>query len=309
VAPTVAPTLAPTLAPTVAPTLAPTLAPTVAPTVASTLAPTVVPSAVPSVAPSIAVTNDLLAKIKEAGVIRVSIEPNYAPYSMQNPDGSFTGFNVDVATEIAKRLGVTVQFEIPSFDLVVAGGWNDRWEMSVGSVTITESRKEVLDFTRPYAYNPAQFAATTASGITTVDGFANQKICVGAATTYQQWLEGSLVLVDAPPPATPPAVATAFPLDTDQVCAQNVQSGRADFTGWLSSADTVEDAIKNGTPMVEVGDPVFFESLGVAFDNTVPDNDSLVASVDAIIGEMRDDGTLLTLSKKWFDGKDRVTAQ
>ena len=101
----------------------------------------------------------------------------------------------------------------------------------------------------------------------------------------------------------------AFPLDTDQVCAQNVQSGRADFTGWLSSADTVEDAIKNGTPMVEVGDPVFFESLGVAFDNTVADNDSMVAAVDKIVGEMRDDGTLLTLSQKWFDGKDRVTAQ
>jgi len=298
------PTAAPTPVPS--PTAAPTPVPS--PTAAPTPVPSVVSSAAPSVAPSIAVTNDLLAKIKDAGVIRVSIEPNYAPYSMQNPDGSFTGFNVDVATEIAKRLGVTVQFEIPSFDLVVAGGWNDRWDMSVGSVTITEARKNVLDFTRPYAYNPAQFAATTASGITTVDGFANQKICVGAATTYQQWLEGTLALVDAPAPATPPVGATAFPLDTDQVCAQNVQSGRADFTGWLSSADTVEDAIKNGTPMVEVGDPVFFESLGVAFDNTVPDNTSLVASVDKIIGEMRDDGTLLTLSKKWFDGKDRVTA-
>ena len=47
----------------------------------------------------------------------------------------------------------------------------------------------------------------------------------------------------------------------------------------------------------------------VAFDNTVADNESMVAAVDAIIGEMRDDGTLLTLSQKWFDGKDRVTAQ
>ena len=157
----------------------------------------------------------------------------------------------------------TVQFEIPSFDLVVAGGWNDRWDMSVGSVTITKDRQKVLDFTRPYAYNPAEFAATTASGITTIDGLAGQKICVGAATTYQQWLEGTLVLVDAPQPATPPAGATAFPLETDQVCAQSVQSGRADFTGWLSSADTIDDAIKNGTPMVIVGDPVFYESLGV----------------------------------------------
>jgi ABC-type amino acid transport substrate-binding protein len=93
------------------------------------------------------------------------------------------------------------------------------------------------------------------------------------------------------------------------LCAQNVQSGRADFTGWLSSADTVEDAIAKGTPMVLVGDPVFYESLGVAFDNTVADNDSLVAAVDTIIGQMRDDGTLLMLSVKWFNGKDRVSGQ
>ena len=109
-------------------------------------------------------------------------------------------------------------------------------------------------------------------------------------------------------PPTPPAGATAFPLTTDQDCAQSVQSGRSDFTGWLSSADTVEAAIAAGTPMVLVGDPVFYESLGVAFDNTVADNDSLVAAVDRIIGEMRADGTLLALSQQWFAGKDRVTA-
>ena len=80
---------------------------------------------------------------------------------MQNPDGTFEGFNVDVANEIAKRLGCHVQFETPSFDLVVAGGWNDRWDISVGSVTITDERKTVLDFTQPYDYKPAQLAATT----------------------------------------------------------------------------------------------------------------------------------------------------
>ena len=74
-------------------------------------------------------------------------------------------------------------------------------------------------------------------------------------------------------------------------------------------ADTIEQALASGIAMTEVGDPVFYESLGVAFDNTVADNDSLVAAVDAIIGEMHEDGTLLTLSQKWFAGKDRVTAQ
>jgi ABC-type amino acid transport substrate-binding protein len=61
--------------------------------------------------------------------------------------------------------------------------------------------------------------------------------------------------------------------------------------------------------MVTLGDPVFYESLGVGFDNTVEDNDSLVAAVDAIIGGMRDDGTLLELSQQWFNGLDLVSGQ
>lgn len=261
-------------------------------------------------APAASITPDgLYQRILDKGQLRVSIELNYAPYSFQNADGSYDGFNVDVATEIATRLGVDVAFEVPSFDLVVAGSWNDRWDMSVGSVTITAPRKEVLDFTRPYAYNPAQIAVTTASGITSLDQLAGQPICVGAATTYQQWIEGTLVLVDAPEPTPPPAGATAFPLETDQLCAQSVQSGRPEFQAWLSSSEAVAAAIEAGTPMVALGDPVFYESLGVGFDNTVADNDSLVAAVDAIIGEMRDDGTLLALSQEWFNGLDLVSGQ
>ena len=51
---------------------------------------------------------------------------------------------------------------------------------------------------------------------------------------------------------------------------------------------------------MKVGDPVFYEPLAVAFDKTVEDNDSLVAAVDAIVGEMHADGTLSELSQKWF---------
>ncbi|MFN8520827.1 MAG: transporter substrate-binding domain-containing protein [Chloroflexota bacterium] len=291
-----------------APSIAPSLAPSIAPSVAPSIAPSIAPSLAPSIAPSVAPSNDLLARIKEKGVIRVSIEPQYPPYSFQKPDETFDGFNVDVANEIAKRLGVTAAFEIPSFDLVVAGSWNDQWDMSVGAVTITDPRKEVLDFTQPYAYSPAQMAVTNASGITTLDGLAGQTVCVGAATTYQQWIEGTLSLVDAPPPAVPPAGATTFPLPTDTDCILPVQSGTANFQGWLTSADTLEPALASGIPMTAVGDPVFYESLGIAFDKTVADNEALVAAVDAIVGEMHQDGTLLTLSEKWFNGKDRVTA-
>jgi polar amino acid transport system substrate-binding protein len=245
-------------------------------------------------------SGDMLQKIKSAGVIRVNTDPNYAPQSFQRPDGTFEGFDIDVANEIAKRLGVKTTFTTNSFDIMQAGSWNDRWDISVGSTTITTPRKTVLDFTQPYYYTPAQMAALTSSGITSLDGLAGKKVCVGTTTTYQAWLEGTLKLENAPPPATPPSGATAFPLETDQLCPQAVTSGRKDFDGWLSSSTTVADAIAANTPIVTVGDPVFYESLAVAFDKSAAGHASLQTEVDKIIGDMHTDGTLSALSMKWF---------
>ncbi|HET6379617.1 MAG TPA: transporter substrate-binding domain-containing protein [candidate division Zixibacteria bacterium] len=101
-----------------------------------------------------------LADICEAGTIVVSTDPAYPPQSFLNEEtGEYEGFDIDVAKEIAERLGVDIEFTDPTFDAVVAGNWGGRWDMSVGSVTVTAERQEVLDFTRPYYFTPAQMAA------------------------------------------------------------------------------------------------------------------------------------------------------
>ena len=104
-------------------------------------------------------TDGHLAAVCEAGVIVVSTDPAYPPQSFLNEEtGEYEGFDIDVATEVAARLGVTVEFTDPSFDAVVAGNWGGRWDMSVGSVTVTQERMEVLDFTQAYYYTPAQIS-------------------------------------------------------------------------------------------------------------------------------------------------------
>lgn len=263
-------------------------------------------SAAPSAAGSGAAgdPNDLLAKIKTAGVIRVGTDPAYPPQSELKPDGTFEGFDIDVANEIGKRLGVTVKFDTPDFTVVEAGKWAGRFDISVGSVTITEARLQVLDFTEPYYFTPAQTTATKASGITTLDGLAGKTICVGAGTTYFQWLGGTLKLGDGSALAPVPTGAKATTLKTDKDCALSAQSGRHDFEGWLSSSTTVADAIKGGAPFVLVGDPVFFEPLAIATDKAGPAHAELQAALDKIIKDLHTDGTLTTFSKKWFGGQD-----
>jgi polar amino acid transport system substrate-binding protein len=255
-----------------------------------------------------AAEQDMLARIQDNGVIRVATDPAYPPQSELLPDGTFEGFDIDVANEIAERLGVTAEFVTPDFAEVEAGGWADRWDISVGSMTVTAGREEVLDFTQAYYYTPAQMGATTESGITDLAGLSGNTVCTGESTTYQFWLEGTLELAGgAPEPAEPPADVTVTTFGTDTECADAVEAGRTEFQGWLTAGPTLDGVIADGVGFVAVGDPVFFEPLAAAIDKQSPTHASLLAEVDRIIGEMHEDGTLTAMSEQWFGTDLTVT--
>ena len=131
----------------------------------------------------------------KVGTGRVSTDPAYPPASELNPEtGEYEGFDIDTANEIAARLGVEVEWETPDWEVLTAGSWNDRWDMSVGSMTPTNDRQEVLNFTEPYAFVPAVIVVhednTTISDLTTdLDG---KRIGVCADCTYQFYIEKTL---------------------------------------------------------------------------------------------------------------------
>lgn len=246
------------------------------------------------------IAGGLLDKVLKAGELKVSTDPNYKPQSFLKPDGTFEGFDIDVANEIGKRLGVTVKFETPGWDTITAGSWAGRWDVSVGSMTITVPRQQILAFSSAYYYTPAQMSATTKSGITTLDGLAGKTVCVAAATTYLDWLQGKLESVSLGPVLTPPAGVQTKILDTDQLCAQAIAAGQNVGEGFLSASTVIDSAITDGTPIVKVGTPVFVEQLAASADKSGPDPTDFIAAVSKIIDDMHADGTLTTFSMKWF---------
>ncbi len=281
-----------------------TASPTTAASVPPSVAPSTAASEAPSVAPSTAaspIAGGLLDKILKAGTLTVSTDPNYAPQSIQKPDGTFEGFDIDVATEIAKRLGVQVKFATPDWSAITAGGWGGRWDISVGSMTITTDREKVLDFSPPYYYTPAQMATYTDSGITKLDDLAGKTVCAGESTTYLDWLQGKkLDFGTLSPTTTPPAGVKAVTQKTDALCAQLWASGRHDFQGWLTAGPTVQSAIDQGQPVVKVGDPVYFEPLAVAVDKSGPNDSDFMTQLQTIVQAMHADGTLTKFSMKWY---------
>jgi polar amino acid transport system substrate-binding protein len=268
-------------------------------------------------APKTAAAADLLSEIKSRGYILVSTDPNYAPQSFLNTQGKrpsstkcpsdalttaeMQGFDVDVAAELGKRLGVETCFATPNWDAITAGNWADKWDISVGSMTVTTEREKILDFTTAYYYTPAVVAVTKASGITSLDQLAGKALCVGSSTTYEDWLNSKLGIPTEDIFAKPPANVTVVSLDTDQECAQALQAGRKDFVGYVTSGTVVDQNIANGLAVVKVGKPVYEENLAVAIDKKhTKDVTSLASALDGFVKAMHQDGTLSTLSTKWF---------
>lgn len=270
---------------------------------------------------------DLLAAIKERGYILVSTDPNYEPQSFLNTAGSrpadtkcpsdalttaeMQGFDVDVAIAIGDALGVETCFATPDWDLITAGSWADKWDLSVGSMTITTARQQVLDFSTPYYYTPAVIAVRADSGLTSLGELEGESLCVGSATTYDQWLNGDVEGLGLPASsiyAQPPANVTVVPLSTDQECAQAIASGRQDFVGYVTSETVVNANIAAGFPVVKLGSAVYSEDLAAAVDKgSSLSSASLLAEVSSIIEGMHADGTLSELSNKWF-GEDLTQA-
>ncbi len=242
----------------------------------------------------------LLAQILETGVLRVSTDPAYPPQSSYDEaTGEWQGFDIDVANEIATRMGVTTQWETPAWDVITAGNWNDRWDISVGSMSITEERAQVLDFSEPYYFTPAGAAVGANSDITSLDQLAGKRVGVCGACTYEYYLTRSLAIPGFAFEFLVPEDIEIVTYDTDTTAIQDLQLGRVDAV--VSAVPTLEEAIKKGKEIKLLGDPVFLEPLAVAADksSSLP-VDSLVAELNRIIQEMHADGTLSELSMKWY---------
>jgi polar amino acid transport system substrate-binding protein len=244
---------------------------------------------------------EVLDRVMTRGVMMMSTDAEYPPQSSLNSAGEFEGFDIDVGREIAERLGVDIEFVTPGWEVITAGKWNGRWDLSVGSMTPTEARAEVLDFPAVYYYTPASLAVhEDNSKIATPADASGTRIGVGVATTYENFLRKDLTIYgeDVPPIDFVIDDAQIQTYETDLNALDDLRLGdgvRLDAA--ITALPTILAAIKGGYPLKVVGDPLFREPLSVA---TEKGDEAWNAKLAEIIGAMRDDGTLRELSEKWY---------
>jgi len=191
------------------------------------------------------VQGTLLWKVCDAGKIVMATDPAYPPYSSLDASGEYVGFDSDTSREVAKRLGVEVEWATPDWSAITAGNWGGRWDISIGSMTQTADRALVVDFVDPYFYESGYLLVPTDSAALTVADLAGATICAGESTTHSTWIEGGfadssvVVQYNAQPEG---AVLKTYP--TDFNCIEAYLAGRTnDWDAMAQSREFIENAI------------------------------------------------------------------
>jgi polar amino acid transport system substrate-binding protein len=271
-------------------------------------------------------STDKLAEILARGTLIVSTDPAYPPQSElvenaaplpntkctgdQKTANEMVGFDIDVAVAIANKLGVEACFLTVDWSLITAGNWANRWDLSIGSMTITPERMTKLYFTQPYYTTPAAFFVhTDNSTFTQPSDLSGKKVGSCSGCTYDAYLTGAL---DIPPLGIIPPVVQDIQYsgyDTDLPALQDLALGDGiRLDGVLTAGPTGAGAINDGLPIKQLGEPVFFEYLGGAIDKAgTPDPIPFVEKVTEIIQGLHTDGTLSTLTQKYY-GEDLSAA-
>lgn len=99
-----------------------------------------------------------LEEIQEEGKIQIGLEGTFPPFSYHDETGALTGFEYEIADQIAKDLGVEAEYVETKWDSLIAGLDTDKYDFVINNVSITKEREEKYDFTIPYMKSEAVVA-------------------------------------------------------------------------------------------------------------------------------------------------------
>ena len=230
--------------------------------------------------------DDLLAQIKERGNIVVAMEGTWAPWTYHDDNNDLVGYDVEVAQNIAEKLGVEVEFVEGEWDGLLAGLDAGRYDIMVNGVGVTDERAEKYNFSTPYAYNKtAVIVRGDYDEISSMEDLKGKKTANTISSTYAAQAEAY--------------GATVTPVDDLNQTIELLLSNRIDAT---LNAEVVFNDYKKEHPEADVKIATYsdqVEEIAIPIrkgDDTV----TLLDAVNNALDEMAKDGTLTELSEKYF---------
>lgn len=242
----------------------------------------------------------VMERVAERGTLVAAAVPDELPLAASDASGGLTGFDVEVAEEIAKRFGYPVTFVTPGWDAILAGGWNGKWDFSVSSITPTEARTRSLDFPSTYRFDAAVVLVHENNrSVTKPADLSGKRIGVKAGTTFENYLMHDLTIYEG---EVPVEYVIVDPLihryaDKDQAVRALAKGDGRVVDAVVTSFAPAMAAIDRGVPVRLVPGFLFWEPVAVAVDQG---DDAFAQRMDDIVDDMMEDGSLGALSVKWF---------
>jgi len=231
-----------------------------------------------------ATTKNSLEAIKSEGKIRVGTEGTYAPFTFHDEKGTLTGFDVEIAKEVANRLGVKAEFVETKWDGMFAGLDAKRFDMVANQVSINPDRQAKYDFSTPYITSRAVLIVREDNQ--DIKAFADLKGKKAAQSLTSEL--GKMAKENG---------AELTQVDGFNQAIDLLTSKRVDATinDSLSYLDLKKQ--KPETPVKAVANQDNAQQSALLFNKG---NAELVEAVNKALSDMKADGTYLKISEKWF---------
>ena len=230
-----------------------------------------------------------LSDVQEAGVLTIGTEGTYRPFTFHDASGDLTGYDVEIATAVAEKLGVEPEFEETQWDAIFAGLDAGRFDIIANQVSINDEREAKYELSEPYTVSPG--VVIVAKGTTDIDSLESLEGKTTAQSLSSNWYDlakengANVEAVEGWAQAI--ALLEQGRVDAtvnDKLTFLDYKTTNADDAAGLSIAAETDDPSRNA----------FVVKQGKS---------ALNKAVDDALVELRADGTLTEISQKYF-GED-----
>jgi L-cystine transport system substrate-binding protein len=228
--------------------------------------------------------NSDLAKVKEAGVLKVGTEGTYSPFSFHDPKTNrLVGYDVEVADAVAKKLGVKVEYVETPWDSIFAGLTSKRFDVVINQVTKNAEREGLYGLSTPYTISQGVIATRTDdSSVTSLADLKGKKTAQSLTSNWAEVAKKAGADVEG---------VEGFTQAVTLLKQKRVDATVNDNLAVLDyQKSTGDKAVKIAAKTGDVSEQVVATRKG----------SDLVAAIDKALGELKADGTLKKLSEKYF---------
>lgn len=227
-----------------------------------------------------------LDKVKSAGVFVLGLDDSFPPMGFRDKDNNIVGFDIDMATEVCARLGVTLKTQPISWDAKEQELNTGKIDCIWNGLSVDPERAAAMNLSSPYLKNRMIFMVKD-KALASLASLAGKKIAVQNGSTAQKLLDAS---------AAGQAAKEIVPFDDNQTALMDLEKGGVDAV-FLDEIVAKYWIVQNAKDYVVLEEGLSDEEYAIGFRKG---DQKLHDAVDSALAAMKADGKFDEIHAKWF---------